>query len=57
MPIIREAKKVYRPHPCPLPTMKIAQSRGDSDLAKVMTIVALMLMAATGAWAQTALFL
>ena len=30
-----------------------AQSRGDSGFARVLTIVALMLIAATGAWAQT----
>jgi hypothetical protein len=36
--------------------MKRAQSQGDSGFAKVLTIVALMLMAATGAWAQTAPF-
>ena len=30
-----------------------AQSRGDSGFARVLTIVALMLIAATGAWAQS----
>ena len=32
--------------------MKRAQSRGDSGFARVLTILALMLTMATGAWSQ-----
>ena len=34
-------------------TLRSVQSRGHSGFAKVMTIVALMLIAVTGAWART----